>query len=125
MHATDWLSFAFSFAIVLALLGVLLYAMKRLQNGNLLGLPQRRMRIIESLSVAPRQKIMLVRVKEEDILIGVTVQSINLLASFPLTAEELAADIAPQTVHAQSDAVSPLAKRFAYLIKSAQKKDKA
>ena len=41
MHASDWLSFAFSFGVVLALLGALLYALKRMQSGNLLGMGQR------------------------------------------------------------------------------------
>jgi flagellar biogenesis protein FliO len=61
MHASDWLSFALSFGIVLALLGALLYALKRMQNGNLLGMGQRRIRVIDSMSLAPRQKIVLAR----------------------------------------------------------------
>ena len=82
MHATDWLSFSFSFAIVLALLGALLYGLKRLQSGNLLGMGQRRIRVMDSMSLAPRQKIVLVRVKDQDILLGITPQEINTLASF-------------------------------------------
>jgi flagellar protein FliO/FliZ len=123
MHATDWLSFAFSFGIVLALLGALLYAMKKMQSNNLLGMGQRRLRIIDSMSLAPRQKIVLVRVKDQDILLGITVQQINTLASFPLSAEEIAADAAAQAPGAEN--TPPLAKRFAELLKSAQNKDKA
>ncbi len=90
MHASDWLSFAFSFGVVLALLGALLYALKRMQSGNLL---------------------------------GITAQEINTLASFYLSAEELAADAAAQTNSTENTV--PLAQRFAELIKSAQNKDKA
>ncbi|CAM8633446.1 FliO Flagellar biogenesis protein [Oxalobacteraceae bacterium] len=122
MHASDWLSFAFSFGIVLALLGALLYALKRMQNGNLLGMGQRRIRVIDSMSLAPRQKIVLVRVKDQDILLGITVQQINTLASFYLSAEELAADAEAQTNSAENSA--PLAQRFAELLKSAQNKNK-
>ena len=123
MHASDWLSFALSFGIVLALLGALLYALKRMQNGNLLGMGQRRIRVIDSMSLAPRQKVVLVRVKDQDILLGITAQEINTLASFYLSAEELAADAEAQTNSAEKTV--PLAQRFAELIKSAQNKDKA
>ena len=122
MHASDWLSFAFSFGVVLALLGALLYALKRMQSGNLLGMGQRRIRVIDSMSLAPRQKIVLVRVKDQDILLGITVQQITTLASFYLSAEELAADAEAQTNSAENTA--PLAQRFAELLKSAQNKNK-
>jgi flagellar protein FliO/FliZ len=122
MHASDWLSFALSFGIVLALLGALLYTLKRMQNGNLLGMGQRRIRVIDSMSLAPRQKIVLVRVKDQDILLGITVQQINTLASFPLSAEEIAADAAAQSSSVENTA--PLAQRFADLLKSAQNKNK-
>jgi flagellar protein FliO/FliZ len=122
MHASDWLSFAFSFGIVLALLGALLYTLKRLQNGNVLGMGQRHIRVIDSMSLAPRQKIVLVRVKDQDILLGITAQQINTLASFSLSTEELAADAAAQAPGAENTA--PLAQRFAELLKSAQNKNK-
>ena len=122
MHASDWLSFAFSFGIVLALLGALLYTLKRLQNGNVLGMGQRRIRVMDSMSLAPRQKIVLVRVKDQDILLGITAQQINTLASFYLSTEELAAYAAAQAPGAENPA--PLAQRFAELLKSAQNKNK-
>jgi flagellar protein FliO/FliZ len=122
MHASDWLSFAFSFGVVLALLGALLYALKRMQSGNLLGMGQRRIRVIDSMSLAPRQKIVLVRVKDQDILLGITAQQINTLASFYLSSEELAADAAAQATGAENTV--PLAHRFAELLKSAQNKNK-
>ncbi len=126
MQATDWLSFAFSFALVIALLGALLYAMKRLQSGKLLGLPQRRIRVLEVVSVAPRQKLMLVRVKDQDLLLGVTVQQISTLASFPLTDEDVVAESVPRSAGADgSNSLTPLAKRFSEMLKSAQNKDQA
>jgi flagellar protein FliO/FliZ len=94
-----------------------------MQSGNLLGMGQRRIRVIDTISLAPRQKVVLVRVKDQDILLGITVQQINTLASFPLSAEEIAADTAAQANSAENTA--PLAQRFADLLKSAQNKDKA
>ncbi len=121
MQTTDWLSFAVSFAIVLALLGALLYVMKRLQSGSLLGLPQRRIRVLESASIAPRQKLVLVRVKDQELLLGVTAQQINTLASFAASTDEAsaggeAAD-APGNNH-----LAPLAHKLAELLKSVKDK---
>jgi flagellar biogenesis protein FliO len=83
---------------------------------------QRRIRVIDSMSLAPRQKIVLVRVKDQDILLGITAQQINTLASFYLSTEELAADAAAQATGPENTV--PLAQRFAELLKSAQNKNK-
>lgn len=82
MRTTDWLSFAVSFAAVLATLGALLYLIRRVQQKGIPGLPQRRIHILESASVGPRQKLVLLRVNEQDLLIGVSPQQISTLASF-------------------------------------------
>ncbi len=122
MHATDWLSFIASFTVVLALLGLVLFALKKMQNGGLPGMSPRRIRILDTISIGPRQKIILLRVKDEDILVGVTAQQINTLAGVPLSSEEMAADQVSAT--ASSEPSAPLAKRFADLLNAAkQNKD--
>jgi flagellar protein FliO/FliZ len=94
-----------------------------MQNGSLLGMGQRRIRILDTVSIGPRQKIILLRVKDEDILVGVTVQQINTLAGFPLTGDEIAADQASPPPSTEPSA--PLAKRFADLLNAAkQNKDR-
>lgn len=115
---TNWLSFTFSFAIVLALLGGLLFMLKKMQNGNLLGMGQRRIRVLESLSTGPRQKIILLRVNNQEILVGVTVQNMNTLATFEISEEELDIDTAASDSDNTITASSPLAQRFADLLKS-------
>jgi flagellar protein FliO/FliZ len=122
MHATDWFSFIASFTVVLVLLGLVLFGLKKMQNGSLLGMGPRRIRILDTVSIGPRQKIILLRVRDEDILVGVTVQQINTLAGFPLSSEEIAADqVAPV---ASTEPSAPLAKRFADLLNAAkQNKD--
>ena len=122
MHATDWLSFIASFAVVLILLGVVLVSLKKMQSGSLLGMGPRKIRILDTVSIGPRQKIMLLRVRDEDILVGVTVQQINTLAGFPLTEEEIAADQAAQMP--SGEPVAPLAKRFADLLNAAKQNNK-
>ncbi len=125
MHATDWLSFSFSFAVVLALLGALLYGLKRLQSGNLLGIPQRRIRILESTSLAPRQKLVLVRVKDQELLLGVTVQQISTLASFPVGADEATAEVTAAADLQGNNHLAPLAHKLAELLKSVKDKPAA
>lgn len=72
-----------SLALVIALLVALLWALRKLQgkmNGHNAG---RRLQIIESLSVGPRQKVALIRVGEREVLIGISPTQINGIASWP------------------------------------------
>ncbi len=115
---TNWLSFTFSFAVVLALLGALLFMLKKMQNANLLGLGQRRIRVLETLATGPRQKIILLRVNNQEVLVGVTVQSMNTLATFDLSEEEAGHGSATAGTEGAMTPSSPLAQRFAELLKS-------
>jgi flagellar protein FliO/FliZ len=125
MASSNWLYIAMNFAIVLALLGGVLYVLKRMQNGNLLGHAQRKIRVLEAISVAPRQKVVLLRVKDQDVLIGVSPQQINHLASFALTAEEVITESTPQAEgHDGANSLTPLARRLSEMLKAAQNKDK-
>lgn len=76
----DWLQYLLSFALVIGLLLAMLWALRKLQNGQgFIKRPHQRLSILESLSVAPRQKIALVRMDDQDILVGITAQSITVL----------------------------------------------
>lgn len=80
----DWLQYLFSFVFVIGLLLALLWTLRKLQNGSLI--PRKnaqRLQILETLSVGPRQKIMLLRLDERDILVGVTAQQMTLLTPLP------------------------------------------
>ncbi len=115
---------ALIFGLVLALLGAVLYVLKRMQNGGLLGMPQRRIRVLEMIAVAPRQKLVLVRVKDQDILVGVSPQQITSLATFALTAEEVVAESSPQGPGPDGgNSLTPLARRLSEMLKAAEKKD--
>ena len=115
---TNWLSFTFSFAIVLALLGGLLFILKKMQNGNLLGMTQRKIRVLETLSTGPRQKIILLRVNNKEILVGLTVQNMNTLATFDVSDDDFETDSAAPDTPSTITSSSPLAQRFADLLKS-------
>ena len=71
----DFVSLGGNFLLVLVLLVAVLWALRRMQGiKGLNGLRpvQRRLSVVEALSVGPRQKIALVRVDEQEVLIGLT-----------------------------------------------------
>jgi len=126
MNTPNWLYIAMNFAIVLALLIGVLYVLKRMQGGNLLGMQNRKIRVLEMVSVAPRQKVVLLRVKDQDVLIGVSPQQINAIATFPLSADEVNDEPTPATnTGADNNSLAPMARRLSALLAAAQNKDKA
>ena len=71
-----------SFALVLALMAVLLWALRRLQTRMANQNSGRRLQIVESLSVGPRQKIALIRVGDNEVMVGITASQITALAQW-------------------------------------------
>ena len=71
-----------SFALVLALMAGLLWALRRLQSRMNSQNAGRRLQILESVSVGPRQKIALVRVGEHEVMVGITASQISALAQW-------------------------------------------
>ncbi|MFM7670872.1 MAG: flagellar biosynthetic protein FliO [Betaproteobacteria bacterium] len=125
MGSTNWLYIAMNFAIVLALLAGVLYVLKRMQSGNLLGMPTRKIKVIEMVSVAPRQKVVLLRVKDQDVLIGVSPQQINAIATFPVSAEELLTEPVPSnSVSEGANSLAPMARKLSAMLAAAQNKNK-
>ncbi len=82
----DWLQYLLSFALVIALLLGSLWALRKLQSnaGLMRAKGDARLKVIESLSIGPRQKIALVQVDGQDVLLGITAQSITPLHQSPL-----------------------------------------
>lgn len=80
----DWLQYLFSFIFVIGLLLALLWTLRKLQNGSsLLRKSTQRMQTLETLSVGTRQKIMLIRVDNREILVGVTAQHMTVFTPWP------------------------------------------
>lgn len=76
----DWLQYLLSFALVIGLLIALLWALRKLQNGQgFIKRSTQRLQVMESISLAPRQKIALIRIDDQEILLGLTAQQINLI----------------------------------------------
>jgi flagellar protein FliO/FliZ len=72
-----------SFALVLALMAALMWALRRLQSRMLTKNSGRRLQITESVSIGPRQKIALVRVGNHEVMVGITASQITALAQWP------------------------------------------
>jgi len=72
-----------SFALVLALMAALLWALRKLQTRMNTQGTGRRMQILESLSVGPRQKFALLRVGQHEVLVGMTPTQMTSLAQWP------------------------------------------
>ena len=68
-----------SLVLVFGLLGGLLWALKRMQSRLQRSGPQRQIAIIETLTLAPRQKIALVQIGHQQVLVGITPTQINAL----------------------------------------------
>ncbi len=80
----DWLQYLFSFIFVIGLLLTLLWTLRKLQGGSsLLRKSTARLQALETLSVGTRQKIMLIRVDEREILVGITAQQMTVLTPWP------------------------------------------
>jgi flagellar protein FliO/FliZ len=76
----DWLQYLLSFGLVIGLLLALLWTLRKLQNGAVLRKSFQRMQLVETLSVGPRQKIILIQVDGRDVLIGITAQNMTALS---------------------------------------------
>ena len=88
-----------SLVLVFGLLGGLLWALKKMQHRLQGASPNRKMALIESLSLAPRQKIALIQIGEQQLVVGITPTSITPLMT-------VAAD---GTVQVAAQATSPTA----------------
>ncbi len=76
----DWLQYLLSFGLVIVLLLALLWALRKLQNGAVLRKSTQRLQMLETLSVGPRQKIALIRVDGQEVLVGITAQNMSTLS---------------------------------------------
>jgi len=72
-----------SFALVLVLMAALLWALRRLQSRMNSQNSGRRLQIIETVSVGPRQKIALIRVGNHEVLVGITPTQMTSLGQLP------------------------------------------
>ena len=70
-----------SFVFVLLLLGGTLYLIKR-YGSNLQNRAGKKVKIVETINLSPKQRLILLEVEEENLLIGVTQNNMTLLGRF-------------------------------------------
>ncbi len=81
--AWDWLRYLMNFGLVIVILLGCLWMLKRMQGSSTLlaRKSKGRLQVVESLSVGPRQKIMLVAVDGREVLISATPHTIQSLSA--------------------------------------------
>ena len=88
---TDWVSFATSFVFVLILIASLFFLLKRLAGDKLHARDDKQLGVLESQSIGNRQRIVLIRAKDREILLGMTMHQISTLATW--SPDELAKSV--------------------------------
>jgi len=83
----EWMSFGLSFLLVLLTIGALYFLFHRFVLGAMPRRAEPRMRIAETLAVGPRQKILLLRINDREVLVGVTGQTMCSLSEWTCTPE--------------------------------------
>lgn len=79
VDAGSLLQTLFGLLLVLALIVAMAWLMKRSQQWH--GIGQQQFKVIAALPLGPREKAVLLQVGEQQLLVGVTPQNVNLLAT--------------------------------------------
>ncbi|NVD06141.1 flagellar biosynthetic protein FliO [Vibrio sp. JPW-9-11-11] len=105
----DWATTFGSLLFVIAFILLLAWLLKRMRVPALIN--QKGLSVVRQIAVGHREKIIIVQAAEEQFLVGVTAQSIQLIAKLdkPLSQEELAA--------------SPFSNQLTQLLKKNDQKD--
>ena len=79
---SEWLSMMSSLAVVLVLLAATLFGLKKMGLSSVKDL-SKKLQVSEVHNLGPRQKLIVVTINSEQILLGVTPQAINRLGNWP------------------------------------------
>jgi flagellar protein FliO/FliZ len=95
---SEWLSMMSSLAVVLVLLAATLFGLKKMGLSSVKDL-SKKLQVSEVHNLGPRQKLIVVTINNEQILLGVTPQAINRLGNWP---DQKTADRLEQSVAIES-----------------------
>ena len=79
MQATDWFQYAFSAVVVFATLGAVLWILVRCKNAFAPKAQCRKIQLVETMPLSLKNKLMLVQVDNQMVLLSVNPQDINTL----------------------------------------------
>lgn len=82
LSAADWATFVATFVVIAALLVAAYWLLLRMRAAGGRRGGGKRMEIIESAMLGPRQRLLLVRAADKEVLIGVSGQSLTHLATW-------------------------------------------
>ena len=85
---TQWLTMTGSFLFVIVLLVATLFLLKRLGTNYPVG-AKKRIKIVDTQSLGARQKLLLVAVRDKEILVGIPPHGITRLSDWQLDESEL------------------------------------
>ena len=94
-----------SLIVVFGLMGALLWGLRRMQMKMGPAVPGRRLQVLESVGVGPRQRIALVRVDGYEVLVGLSPGQMTALGQWP---------VAPAAGDAAGSAAEPVASGPSY-----------
>ena len=77
-----WASFLLSFILVIFLLFVTLYVLKRVSLSNFSSSPSNGLKVVQSLSLGGRQRLIWVQKGPKNLILGVSLQQISLLSEW-------------------------------------------
>ncbi len=109
----EWLSMMASLAVVLVLLAATLFGLKKMGMTNATD-GSKKLQIREVHNLGPRQKLIIVKINNEEVLLGVTPQAINRLGNWP---DQQYASDAESTVAVDAESKSDNPSVFQKLIK--------
>lgn len=78
----DWFRYALSIGLVLLLLIGLLWVLRRLKSMQKISSKNNRLELLETINIGPRQKISLIRVGSNQVLVGITVNQFTALGTW-------------------------------------------
>ena len=85
MQATDWFQYAFSAVVVLATLGAVLWVLVRRKNALAPKAEGRKIKLLETMPLSLKHKLMLVQVDNQMVLLSVNPQDIQTLHAWQPT----------------------------------------
>jgi flagellar protein FliO/FliZ len=79
----DWFRYAISLGVVFTLLIGLLWLLKSMKNIQRKSNSDKKILLVETINIGPRQKLSLIRVGSNQILVGITANQFTALGSWP------------------------------------------